>query len=104
MNIHENFLNFLMKSEGSGNHIFAEECIIKELNNAFYTTPIQQSWNVSLDKFMMNSNIKLFLMGISHMSFNDLNENELHACFEYAGTSRYKVPVWAEVQKQAYND
>ena len=37
-------------------------------------------------------------------SFDDLNEKELRACFEYAGTSGYKVPVWAEVQKQAYND
>ena len=53
---------------------------------------------------MMNSDIKLFLMGIGHTSFNDLNEKELHASFEYAGTLGYKVPVWAEVQKQAYND
>jgi hypothetical protein len=70
---HENFLNFLLKSKGSGNRIFAEECITEELNNAFYTTPIQYSWNVSLEKFMMNSDIKLFLMGIGHTSFDDLN-------------------------------
>ena len=95
----EDFLNFLVKSKGSGNHVFAEECITEELNHAFYTTPIQYNWNVVLDKFMMNSDIKLF-----HMLFDDLNEKELHACFEYAGTLGYKVPVWAEVQKQAYND
>ena len=83
---------------------FAELCITEELNNAFYSTPIQYSWNVSLDKFMMNSDIKLFLMGIGHTSFDNLNKKELHACFEYAGMSRYIVPVWAEVQKQTYND
>ena len=55
---------------------------------------------------MMNSDIKLFLMGLGHTSFDDLTvtEKELRACFEYAGTSGYKVPVWADVQKQAYND
>jgi hypothetical protein len=47
---------------------------------------------------MMNSDIKLFLMGLGHPSFGDLTEIELHACFEYAGTLGYKVPVWAEVQ------
>jgi hypothetical protein len=52
----------------------------------------------------MNSDIKLFLMGISYTSFAYLNEKELRACFEYAGTLGYKVPIWAEVQKQAYND
>ncbi len=53
---------------------------------------------------MINSDIKLFLMGLGYTSFDDLNKKELRACFEYAGTSGYKVPVWAEVQKQAYND
>jgi len=43
-------------------------------------------------------------MGLGYTSFDDLNEKELRACFEYAGTSGYKVPVWADVQKQAYND
>ena len=101
---HKNFLNFLLKSKGSGNRIFVEECITEESNNAFHSTPIQYSWNISLDKFVMHSDIKLFLMGIGYMSFDNLNEKELHACFEYAGTSGNKVPVWAEVQKQAYND
>ena len=91
----ENFLNFLVKSKGSGNRVFAEECITEELNHALYTTPIQYNWNVALDKFMMNSDIKLFLMGLGYTSFDDLNEKELRACFEYAGTSGYKVPVWA---------
>ena len=83
---------------------FGKECIAEELNNAFYTTPIQYNWNVSLDKFMMNLDIKLFLMGIGHTTFDDLNEKELHAWFEYSGMLGYKVPVWGEVQKQAYND
>jgi hypothetical protein len=100
----ENFLNFLVKSKGSGNRVFAEECITEELNHALYTTPFQYNWNVALDMFMMNSDIKLFLMGLGYTSFDDLNDKELRACFEYAGTSGYKVPVWAEVQKQAYND
>jgi hypothetical protein len=100
----ENFLNFLVKSKGSGNRVFAEECITEELNHALYTTPFQYNWNVALDKFMMNSDIKLFLMGLGYTSFDDLNEKEIRACFEYAGTSGYKVPVWGEVQKQAYND
>ncbi len=52
----------------------------------------------------MNSDIKLFLMGLGHTLFDVLTEKELRACFEYAGTSGYKVPVWAEVQKQAYID
>ena len=74
------------------------------MNNALYTTPIQYNGNVSLDKFMMNSEIKLFLMGLGHTTFDDRNDKEQHTCFEYAGTSGYKGPVWGEVQKQAYND
>ena len=101
MKMHENFLNFLVKSKGSGNRIYAEECITKELNNALNITPIQYCWNVSLDKFMMNLDIKLFLMGIGHTSFNDLSEKEWRACFECAGKSGYKVPVLSEVQKKA---
>ena len=31
----ENFLNFLVKSKGSGNRVFAEECITEELNHDF---------------------------------------------------------------------
>jgi hypothetical protein len=100
----ENFLNFLEKSKGSGNHAFVEECMMEELNHAFYKTPIQYNWNFALDKFMMNSDIKMFSMGLGHASFDDLNEKELRACFKYAGMSGYKVPVWSEVQKQAYND
>ena len=83
----ENFLTFLVKSKGSGNCDFVEECITEELNHAFYTTPILYNWNFVLDKFMMNSDIKLFLMGLGHTLFDDLYEKELRACFEYAGTS-----------------
>jgi hypothetical protein len=53
---------------------------------------------------MMNSDIKMFLMKIGYTSFDNLNEKELRACFEYVGTLGYKVPLWAEVQNQAYND
>ena len=60
MNYQENFLNFLVKSKGNGNCIFFMECIMEELNNAFYRTPIQYNWNVLLDKFMMNLDIKFF--------------------------------------------
>jgi hypothetical protein len=62
----ENFLNFLVKSKGSGNRVYTEECITEELNHAFHTIPIQNNWIVALDKFMMNSDIKLFLMGLGH--------------------------------------
>ena len=53
-------LSFLVKSKGNGNHIFSEECTTEEFNNAFYTMPIQQNQNVSLDRLMMNVDIKLF--------------------------------------------
>ncbi len=43
---------------------FPEECITEKLNNAFYITPIQYKWNFSLHRFMMNADIKLFLMGL----------------------------------------
>ena len=52
---------------------------------------------------MMNSDIKSFLMGIGHTSLDDLNDEELRACFKYAGTSGFKVPEWGELQKQPYN-
>ena len=74
------------------------------MNNAFYTIPIQYNWNVSLNRFMMNADIKLFLMGLGHKTFDDLNDKELWTCFEYAGMSGYKVLVWGEVQKQVNND
>ena len=45
-----------------------------------------------LGKFMMNLDIKLFLMGISHTSFDDLNEKELCACFEYGEYWGIKCP------------
>jgi hypothetical protein len=56
----ENFLNFLVMSKGSGNRVFAEECITEELNHALYTIPFQYNWNIALDKFMMNSDISCF--------------------------------------------
>jgi hypothetical protein len=63
-----------MKSKGDGNHVFSEECNTKELNNAFYIMPIQYHWNVMLDKFMMNADIKLLLRGLGYTIFEDLNE------------------------------
>ena len=36
------------------------------MNNAFFTKPIQYNWNVPLDMFMMNADIKLFLMGYGY--------------------------------------
>ena len=70
----------------------------------FYTRSIQYNWKVSFDKLMINADIKLFLMRLGHKTFDDLNDNALCEYFEYAGTLGYKVPVWGEVQKQAYND
>jgi hypothetical protein len=65
------------------------------LNNAFFTTPIQYNW--PLDRFMMNADIKLFLMGLGYTTFDELNAKEVCACFEYAGTEGYKVLVWGEI-------
>jgi hypothetical protein len=93
-----------VKSKGNGNRVFLEECISKEFNNAFFTTPIQYNWNVPLDRFMMNADIKLFLMGLVYTTFDELNAKELCACFEYAASKGYKVPVWRGIQKQGYND
>ena len=56
------------------------------------------------DKFMINSDIKLFLMGLGHTTFDDLNEKELRAWFEYSGMLGYKVPVWGKVQAKAYSE
>ena len=74
---------------------------MEELNNAFFTTPIQCNCNVPLDRFMMNADIKLFLMGLGYTSFDELNVKEVRACFEYAGMEGYKVPGWGEVQNQS---
>jgi hypothetical protein len=80
-----------------------EECISEELNNVFFTTP-QYNWNVLLDSFMMNADIKLSLMGLGYITFDKLNAKEVCTCFEYAGTEGFKVPIWGEIQKQGYTD
>jgi hypothetical protein len=82
---------------------FSEECISEELNNAFFMTPIWYNWNGPLDRFMMNADIKLFLMGLSYTMFDELNNMEVRACFEYAVMERYKVLVWGDIQKQGCN-
>ena len=89
----ENFLSFLFKAKGNGNHIFSEGCITEEFNKSIYTMPIQYNLSVSLDRFMVNADIKLFLMVPGYSTFVDLNDKELCACFEYAGTLGYKVLV-----------
>jgi hypothetical protein len=83
-----------VKSKGNGNRVFLEECISEELNNAFFMTPIQNNWNVPLDRFMLNADIKLFLMGLGYTTFDELNAKELCTCFEYDASEGYKVPVW----------
>ena len=35
-------------------------------------TSMQYNWNVPLDRFMMNADIKVFLMGHSHTMFDEL--------------------------------
>jgi hypothetical protein len=37
------FLSILLQSKGKGNRTFTEERITKELNNAFFTFPIEYS-------------------------------------------------------------
>ena len=81
-NQQDNFLSYLVKNKGNGNRVFSEECITEELTNAFFMTPIQYNWKVSLDKFMMNADIKLFLMELGYTTSDDLNEKEVCACFE----------------------
>jgi hypothetical protein len=53
---------------------------------------------------MMNADIKLFLMVLGYTTFDKLNAKEVCACFEYAGTEGYKVPMRREIQKQGYNN
>ena len=67
-------LQYLIKNKGNGKHLFAEECITKELNYAFISSNVPYEWNVTVDRFMMNSDIKLFLLGIGCFSFDNLNE------------------------------
>jgi hypothetical protein len=98
------FLNFLLQSKGKGNRTFTEECITEELNNAFFTLPIQYNYEVALDKFMMDADIKLFLMSHGYKSFEELTDEEVQACFEYAGKKNYVVPKWGEIRKKPYND
>lgn len=99
----DNFLSYLMKSKGNGNQVFLEECISEESNKPFFTTPNQYNRNVPLDRFMMNADLKLFLMGLCYTTFDELNTKEVRSCFEYAGRDGFKA-VWGEIQKQGYND
>ena len=48
-------------------------------------TSMQYNWNVSLDRFMMNADIKLFLMGLGYTTFDEINIKEVCMCFKYAG-------------------
>ena len=50
----------------------------------YYTNSVQLEC-FPIDRFMMNADIKLFLMGLGHTAFDDLNDKELFECFEYAG-------------------
>ena len=94
----DSFLSNLVKSNENGNCAFSEECITtEELNNAFFMTQIQYNCIVSLDKFMMNADIKLFLIGLGCTRFDNLNEKEV----QYAGTERYNVPVWEKFRNRA---
>jgi hypothetical protein len=43
-------------------------------------TQIQYNCIVSLDKFMMNADIKLFMMGLGYTTFDELNAKEVRAC------------------------
>ncbi len=45
-----------------------------------------------IDRFMMNADIKLFLMVLGHTAFDALNDKELFECFEYAGIWGIKIP------------
>ena len=85
-------LQYLVKHKGNGNNLFTEECITKELNHAFFSSNVHYEWNVALDRFMMHSDIKLFLMGIGCFSFDDLNEKEKKACFHHYGGTLDALP------------
>lgn len=84
--------------------LFSEEYITENMINVHLKTRILYNWNISLDKFMINAEIKLFLMDLGYTMLNDLNEKEARVCFDYAGMEGYMVPVWKEIQKQYYND
>ena len=98
----KHFLTFLFKSKGNGNHVFSEKCITEELNGVFYTMPIQYiNWTVSLDRFMMNADIKLILMGLGYTTFDDLSDRSFVHVLSILEPWVTMLWVWGELQKQA---
>ena len=81
--------------------VFWEECILEVLNNVFFMILIQYNWNVPLDRFMMNADIKLFLMGLGYITFDELNANQLRTCFEYAALEGYKFQYGEKFRSKA---
>ena len=91
----DNFLSYLVKSKGNGNRVFSEERISVEINNAiFTTTPIQYNWSMLLDRFMMNTDIKLFLMLLGCMTFGEVNAKEVCAYFECSSIDDDQLVYW----------
>ena len=64
-------------------------------------TPIQYNWNVPLDRFMMNADIKLFLMGLDFTKFDELNVKDLHTCFEYTASKDTKFECGGKFRNRA---
>lgn len=82
----------MVKHKGNGNRLFTEECITEELNHAFLSSNVRHEWNVALDIFMMNSDIKLILMGIGCFTFDELNKKEKRVCFHHNGSTLDALP------------
>jgi hypothetical protein len=65
-----------VKHKGNGNHFFTEECITKETSYAFFSSNVHYERKVALRRFMMNLDIKLFLVGLVFPSLLILTKKE----------------------------
>ena len=111
------FLTFLMEIGNQGLHSFflkkysdglnsepAADSITSVFDSVFNEPGLQTFWNVNLDKFLPNFEIKQILMNHAHVSgWNALPDSDKEACFHNSIKDSSRLPVWNNmIMRQTY--
>ena len=78
----------------------AADAITAVFDAAFNDPGLKLSWNISLDRFLPNFDIKQILVNHANVSgWNDLPDSDKEACFQNASMDMSRLPNWNAMVK-----
>ena len=97
---------FLVGKYGDGDETNAANALSMELNACFNNPGVRFEWNAPLDKFLIDYEIKRFLVNYTKATgWDDLTDSDKEACYRaYNPANPNRLPNWNAMVKPVHNN